>query len=145
MTVSAPSHNVSEDVEKFNEEITKINQTMAELDILFQDKQLPQILQNIPQLIKFQKNYENMKYLINLEKADEHEQFIYEIYEPVLKLAATSFRPFTDFSQINYDSLTRLKWRWLGKKLAPKYQGQLEEAKNELQPNNIAPANQFSA
>ena len=48
---------------------------------------------------------------------EEHEKFIYEIYEPIMKLAASSFRPFTGFTQANYDTLTRLKWRWLASRI----------------------------
>jgi hypothetical protein len=39
--------------------------------------------------------------------------FFYDVYEPILKIAGTSSRPFTDFTQANNDTLTRLKWRWL--------------------------------
>ena len=44
--------------------------------------------------------------------------FIYEIYSPIMKVAATSSRPFTEFTQANYDTLTRLKWRWLASKIS---------------------------
>jgi hypothetical protein len=58
-----------------------------------------------------------VKYLYHLEKEEEIEAFFYEIYSSVMKIAGTSFRPFTDFTQVNYDVLTRLKWRWLGTKV----------------------------
>jgi len=90
---------------------------MQELDTLSAAKDLQQILQKIPQLIEFQKIYEKMIYLYNLEKEEKIEAFIYEIYEPVMKIAGTFFHPFTDFTQVNYDVLTRLKWRWLGTKV----------------------------
>ena len=116
-SVLAPSHNVSEDVEKFEEIFEIIAKTMQELDTLSAAKDLQQILQKIPQLIELQKIYEKMIYLYNFEKEEKIEAFIYEIYEPVMKIAGTFFRPFTDFTQVNYDVLTRLKWRWLGTKV----------------------------
>ncbi len=68
-----------------------------------------------------------MKYLLNFEK--EGESFIYEIYESVMKIAGTSSRPFTEFTQEDYDALTRLKWRWFGSKINANNQGPVEEAK----------------
>jgi hypothetical protein len=47
----------------------------------------------------------------------------------MIKLAATSFRPFTDFTQANNDTLTRLKWRWLASKMSNNQQPPVEEAK----------------
>jgi hypothetical protein len=47
----------------------------------------------------------------------------------MMKLAATSFRPFTDFNQANNDTLTRLKWRWLASKMSENLQHPVEEAK----------------
>ena len=55
--------------------------------------------------------------------------FIYEIYEPIMKVVASSFRPFTDFTQANYDTLTRLKWRWLASKIDANNQAPFEEVK----------------
>jgi hypothetical protein len=46
-----------------------------------------------------------------------------------MKLAATSFRPFTDFTQANNDSLTRLKWSWLASKMSDNHQPPVEEVK----------------
>ncbi len=46
-----------------------------------------------------------------------------------MKIAATSFRPFTDFTPGNYDTLTRLKWRWLASKMGANHQGSFEEVK----------------
>ncbi len=44
---------------------------------------------------------------------NKHEDFLYEIYEPTLKIAGTSSRPFIGFSKENLDQFTRLKWRWI--------------------------------
>jgi hypothetical protein len=46
-----------------------------------------------------------------------------------MKVVATSFRPFTDFTQENYDTLTRLKWRWLASKIDSNNQASFEEVK----------------
>ncbi len=86
-------------------------------------------MEKIPQLIEFQKFFEKLRYLFNFKTEEEIEAFIYEIYEPVFKIAGTSSRPFTGFTQVNYDALTRLKWRWLGTKVNPNIQGLAEEAK----------------
>jgi hypothetical protein len=48
-----------------------------------------------------------------------------------MRVAATSFRPFTDFTQANYDTLTRLKWRWLASKVEANNQAPFEEVKGE--------------
>ena len=128
-SVQAPAYNVSEDVEKFDEMYEIIAKTKDEVDILSSAKDLKQILQKIPQLIEFQKIYEKLKYLFNFQKEDEIEAFIYEIYESVFKIAGTSSRPFTGFTQVNYDALTRLKWRWFGKKFNSNNQGIAEEVK----------------
>jgi hypothetical protein len=37
-----------------------------------------------------------------------------------LQIAAISSRPFADFSKENYDTLTRLKWRWVEENIASK-------------------------
>jgi hypothetical protein len=37
-----------------------------------------------------------------------------------LEIAATSSRPFADFSKDNMDTLTRLKWRWVNNHLSRK-------------------------
>jgi hypothetical protein len=42
------------------------------------------------------------------------------MYEPTLRIAATSSRPFADFSKENYDTLTRLKWRWVENNISSK-------------------------
>jgi hypothetical protein len=46
-----------------------------------------------------------------------------------MKIAGTSSRPFTEFTQEDYDALTRLKWRWFGSKINVNNQGPVEEAK----------------
>jgi hypothetical protein len=51
-----------------------------------------------------------------------------------MKMAATSFRPFTDFTQANYDTLTRLKWRWLASKVDGNNQAFFEEVKGGEDP-----------
>jgi hypothetical protein len=58
-------------------------------------------LQKIPDLIEIQKYFEKLKYLLHFENEEENESFIYEIYEPVLKIVATSSYPFTGFTQAN--------------------------------------------
>ncbi len=91
---------------------------MVELETLFDKKEIGQILKRIPELIDYQKSYEKVKYLTNLNIVQEQEMFLYEIYSPIMKLVATSFRPFTDFSPANHDTLTRFKWRWLATKVS---------------------------
>ncbi len=86
---------------------------MAEIELLFEKKELIKILEKIPNLIEFQKIYQDVKYLVNLEDAENNELFLYDIYQPIMKIVATSSQPFTDFTQANYDSLTRMKWKWL--------------------------------
>ena len=102
------------------------------MDSLYQDKELSRILQKIPELIEIQKYFEKVKYLFHFQNEQENESFIFEIYEPILKIAAISSRPFTGFTQTNYDTLTRLKWRWLDKKFSSNVQAAvpIEEAKN---------------
>ena len=77
---------------------------MSELDGLFLDKELEKILQKVPVLIEFQKFYEEIKYLSNLKDKESHEDFFYEIYQPTLKVAATSKRLFLKFTDENYDT-----------------------------------------
>ena len=77
-------------------------------------------MEKIPDLIAFQKFYEEIKYLEHLKDIKQHEQFLYENYEPVLRIAATSSSPFTDFSKENYDTFTRLKWRWVENNITSK-------------------------
>jgi hypothetical protein len=97
-TVQAPAYNVSEDVEKFDEMYETIAKTKDEVDILSAAKDLKHILQKIPQLIEFQKFYEKLRYLLYFDKKEENEDFIYENYQSVLKIACTSSRPFTGFT-----------------------------------------------
>jgi hypothetical protein len=54
-------------------------------------------------------------YLNFLKDKDKHEDFVFEIYEPTLKLAGTSSRPFSNFTKENIETFTRLKWRWVDK------------------------------
>jgi hypothetical protein len=49
-----------------------------------------------------------------------------------MKVAGTSFCPFTDFTQANYDTLTRLKWRWLASKISDNNLPEEEKAVGEL-------------
>ena len=102
---------------------------MAELETLYEKKDLIKILKRMPELIQFQISYEKLKYLSNFKDAEQHETFFYEVYEPILKIAATSSRPFTDFKQENNDTLTRLKWRWLASRINVNNQGPVEEVK----------------
>jgi hypothetical protein len=46
-----------------------------------------------------------------------------------MKILGTSTRPFTDFTQANNDTLTRLKWRWLSSRVNNNNQGPVEEVK----------------
>ena len=102
---------------------------MEKIENLFQNKNLEEILAKIPQLIDFQKFYEQVKYLKGFDEAANHEQFLYEIYEPTLKIAGTSSRAFQDFTKENYDTFSRLKWRWLNSAIANKPPA--EESKND--------------
>jgi hypothetical protein len=43
-------------------------------------------------------------YLNRLEHKDNHEQFFYEVYEPIIHLAVTSFRKFDKFTAENHDT-----------------------------------------
>jgi hypothetical protein len=52
--VKFPSNYLSQDVETFHSEFNKITSTMAELETLFETKDLKQILKRIPELIQFQ-------------------------------------------------------------------------------------------
>ena len=104
---------------------------MGQVEDLYHKKEFLQILQKIPDLIEFQKFFEKVKYLLNFQNEKENESLIYEIYEPLLKIAGTSSCPFTDFTQHNNDILTRLKWRWLNKTLSSSIQTvPIEEVKN---------------
>jgi hypothetical protein len=86
---------------------------LDKLEKLFEDKELLLMVERIPDLILFQKFFEKIRYLEYLKDAKKHEGFLYEIYEPTLRIAATSSLPFADFTKDNYDTLFRLKWRWL--------------------------------
>lgn len=110
----------------------KLTKAMIELEKLYDNKDLLKILKKIPELIDFTNHYKRVEYLSALQNKNEHETFLFSIYEPIMKLAATSSSPFTDFKQENYDSLTRLKWRWLSSRLGDG--GIAEEAKSEFQP-----------
>jgi hypothetical protein len=44
---------------------------MAELEVLFDKKDISQILKRIPQLIELQKTYEKVKYLAHLSVEEE--------------------------------------------------------------------------
>jgi hypothetical protein len=85
---------------------------MAELEILHEKKKVLQILEKIPQFLELRTLFEKVEYLAILKNAAEQEKFLFENYLPIMKVAAASYRPFTDFSQENYDTLTRMKWRW---------------------------------
>jgi hypothetical protein len=52
-------------------------------------------------------------HLWNFKDAEKLEEFFYKVYEDVLNIVGTSTRPFKNFDKDNYDSLTRLKWKWL--------------------------------
>jgi hypothetical protein len=43
---------------------------------------------------------------------------LYQIYEPTLKIAGTSYRAFKNFTKENYDSFSRLKWKWVNSAIA---------------------------
>jgi hypothetical protein len=127
--VNFPSHYLSQDVETFYSEFNKITALMAELETLYEKKDLTKMLKRIPELIQFQISFEKLKYLGSFKDSEQHETFFYEVYEPILKIAATSSRPFTDFKQENNDTLTRLKWRWLASRINVNNQGPVEEVK----------------
>jgi hypothetical protein len=46
-----------------------------------------------------------------------------------MKIAGTSSRSFKDFSKENYDTFSRLKWKWLNSAIANRPQA--EELKND--------------
>jgi hypothetical protein len=81
----------------------KIMKTMGELETIYQNKDLLKILKKIPDLVQFRNQYKRVEYLNALQNKDEHENFIFSIYKPILKIAATSSRPFTGFSPQHYD------------------------------------------
>jgi hypothetical protein len=112
---------------------------MAEMETLFETKDINKILKKIPELIEFQITYEKLKYLGSLKDSEKHETFFYENYEPIMNIVATSCRPFTDFKQANNDSLFRLKWRWLASRASLNNQGPAEEVKGEGEPINNDP------
>ena len=95
---------------------------MEEVEILFQNKKIEKLFENIPKLIEFQKFYEKVKYLEIFKNTDFQEQFLYETYEPTMKIAGTSSRAFKDFTKENYDTFSRLKWKWINSTLAKKPQ-----------------------
>ena len=53
---------------------------MSEVEGLFSDKNLDEILDKKPLLKEFQKFYEDFKYLTDLNDKDKHENFFYKIY-----------------------------------------------------------------
>lgn len=85
---------------------------MEEIEQLFQKKELENLFEKIPQLIEFKKSYDDIKYLAKFDQP-EKEQFLYDTYEPILKIAGTSSRAFKNFTKENYDTFSRLKWKWL--------------------------------
>ena len=85
---------------------------MTELEILHENKKVLQIIEKIPLFLELRTLFEKVEYLAIFKNAAELEKFLFENYLPIMKLAAASYRPFTDFSQENYDTLTRMKWRW---------------------------------
>lgn len=86
---------------------------MAEVEILAANKEIEKLFLKVQELNRYEQFYEKIKYLNFLKNPEEHEKFFFENYSPTLKLAGTTCRTFTDFSQGNYDTLTRLKWKWL--------------------------------
>lgn len=69
-----------------------------ELEALFDKKEISKILKKIPELNELKRRLEKVNYLTNLKIVEEQEMFIYKIYEPIMNVAATSSRPFTDFT-----------------------------------------------
>jgi hypothetical protein len=102
---------------------------MAETEALYEDKNLRAILNRTTDLVQLQASYEKLKHLWSFKDEEQHETFFYEVYEPILKIAGTSSRQFTDFKQLNYDSLTRIKWRWFASRFTISNQGPFEEVK----------------
>ncbi len=72
---------------------------------------------------------------MKLEYTSKHEQFLFEIFEPTLKIAATSGNPFTDLTYENLETLTSLKKMWLGKNSASQIPA--EESKEEEETQEI--------
>ena len=108
-----PSHYLSQDIESFYATFNIITSKLAETEALYEDKNLRAILNRTTDLVQLQASYEKLKHLWSFKDEEQHETFFYEVYEPILKIAGTSSRQFTDFKQINQDSLNRLKWRWI--------------------------------
>ena len=102
---------------------------MAEIDVFHEKKDLNLMKKRKPEFLHFLKSYESVSYLYELKEESQHEKFLYDIYVPVLKFAATSSRPFANFTQANNDTLTRLKWRWLASKLDLVNKDPIEESK----------------
>ena len=98
LKVNLPSQNLAKDIDYFNEQFIKITEMLDKLEKLFEEKELLLMIERIPDLIAFQKFFEKVKYLEHLKDANTHEDFLYEMYEPILRIAATSSRPFTDFT-----------------------------------------------
>ena len=73
------------------------------------------MLKKTPDFNEFKEFYSKVDYLVDLEDKSKHEQFLFKIFEPTLKIAATSINPFSDFTCENYETLTRLKKKWLEK------------------------------
>ncbi len=72
---------------------------MVEQEILYDKKEISQILKRMPELIEYQKSYERFKYLTHFKIEEEQEMFLYEMYLPIMNFVGTSSRPFTDFTQ----------------------------------------------
>ena len=77
---------------------------MSEVEGLFSNKKLDDILLKKPDLKIFKKIIEKVKYLNRLEQKDNHEQFFFEIYEPTIQLAVISCRKFDKFTAENHDT-----------------------------------------
>jgi Na+-transporting NADH:ubiquinone oxidoreductase subunit NqrF len=67
-------------------------------------KKLEDILLKESDLTIFKNFIGKIMYLNHLEHKDNHEKLFYEVYEPIIQLAVTSFRKFDKFTAENHDT-----------------------------------------
>lgn len=77
---------------------------MTEVEGLNKDKKLEEILKMVPLIINYQKYYEDIRYLTNLNAKENHENLIYELYSPTFQLTLTSTQKFNDFTAENHET-----------------------------------------
>ena len=80
LPVENPGHYVDGDVYLFNKTFEEIKKKMNEVKNSNSRYNLDEILDKKPLLKEFQKLYEDVKYLTDLNDKDKHENFFYKIY-----------------------------------------------------------------